>query len=243
MERLQKAIAQAGVCSRRKAEELILAGKVKVNGKVVSTLGTKVDGSDRISVNGKVISRQEKVYYVLNKPKGCITTVKDDKDRDTVMNYVPAQPRVFPVGRLDYDTSGVLLLTNDGDFANKITHPRYHLAKTYEVNLQGMLSEEDVRKLRRGFSHDGKTFAPAKVFIKNKDYPRNRMQLELTIYEGQNHQVKNMMEALGHEVRKLHRSRIGFVTCQDLRPGECRRMKPFDVRKLMAMTDQGDAGE
>ncbi len=237
MERLQKLIAQSGICSRRKAEELILAGKVKVNGKVVSTLGTKADFSDSITVNGKTISRDEKVYYVLNKPKGCVTTVKDDKDRQTVMDYVPANVRVFPVGRLDYDTSGVLLLTNDGAFANKMMHPRYHLPKTYEVNLQGMLTEEDVKKLRRGFTYDGEKFAPAKVFIKNKDVPRDRMQLDLTIYEGKNHQVKKMMEALGYEVRKLHRSRFGFVNVMGMKPGECRRLKPFDVRKLVAMTE------
>lgn len=238
MERLQKVIAQSGVCSRRKAEELILAGKVKVNGQKVTTLGTRVSAQDQISVNGKIISKEEKVYYVLNKPKGCVTTVKDDKDRDTVMNYVPAGTRVFPVGRLDYDTSGVLLLTNDGRFANQMMHPRYHLPKTYEINLQGMLSEEDIRKLRRGFSWKGETFGPAKVFIRNKDYARDRMLVSLTIYEGHNHQVKNMMEALGHHVRKLHRASFGFVTVQDLRPGECRRLKPFDVRRLMAMAEE-----
>ncbi len=237
-ERLQKVIAQSGICSRRKAEELILAGKVKVNGTTITTLGTKVDPKDRITVNGKTLSKDEKVYYVLNKPKGCVTTVKDDKDRDTVMNYVPANPRVFPVGRLDYDTSGVLLLTNDGDFANQMMHPRYHLPKTYEVNLQGMLSEDDVKKLRKGFTYQGEKFSPAKVFIKNKDYARDRMLLDLTIYEGRNHQVKKMMEALGHEVRRLNRSRFGFITVEDLRPGEARRLKPYDVRKLIAMAQE-----
>ena len=238
MERLQKVIAQSGVCSRRKAEELILDGKVKVNGKTVTTLGTKVDGSDKITVNGQTLSKEEKVYYVLNKPKGCVTTVKDDRDRDTVMDYVPASPRVFPVGRLDYDTSGVLLMTNDGSFANKMMHPRYHLPKTYEINLQGMLSEDDVKKLRKGFSWKGETFAPAKVFIRNKDYARDRMLLDLTIYEGHNHQVKNMMEALGHQVRRLNRSKFGFVEVASMKPGEMRRLKPYDVRKLIAMSEE-----
>lgn len=238
-ERLQKLIAQSGICSRRKAEELILAGKVKVNGKVVTTLGTKASSSDRITVNGKAISKDEKVYYVLNKPKGCITSMKDEKDRPTVMDYVPSDVRVFPIGRLDYDTSGVLLLTNDGDFANKMMHPRYHLPKTYEINLQGILSEDDVCKLRKGFSYNGETFAPAKVFIKNKDVTRDRMLVDLTIYEGKNHQVKKMMEALGHEVRRLNRSAFGFVRVDDMRPGECRRLKRYDVRKLEAMSEQG----
>lgn len=238
MERLQKLIAQSGVCSRRKAEELILEGKVKVNGKTVRELGVKASPSDRITVSGKPIAREEKVYYVLNKPKGCITSVKDDKDRPTVMDYVPASPRVFPVGRLDWDTSGVLLLTNDGEFANKMMHPRYHLPKTYEINLQGMLTDEDVRLLRKGFSYKGEKFAPAKVFIKNKDYARDRMLLDLTIYEGHNHQVKKMMEALGHSVRRLNRSRFGFVEVRDLRPGEYRRLKPYDMRRLIAGSEE-----
>lgn len=241
MERLQKAIAQAGICSRRKAEELILAGKVKVNGKVVTTLGTQVDADDKISVNGNTISKEEKVYYILNKPKGCVTTAKDDKGRTTVMDYVPASPRVFPIGRLDYDTSGVLLLTNDGKFANQMMHPRYHLPKTYEVNLQGLLSDEDIKKLRKGFTWKQYKFAPAKVFVKNKDYARGRTLLDLTIYEGQNHQVKNMMEALGHEVRRLNRSRFGFVEATNLKPGQYRRLKPYDVRKLIAMSEEQES--
>ncbi len=238
MERLQKVIAQSGICSRRKAEELILAGKVKVNNETIRTLGTKVSPSDTISVNGVKIAKDEKVYYVLNKPKGCVTTVKDDKDRRTVMDYVPSNVRVFPVGRLDYDTSGVLLLTNDGEFANMMTHPRYHLPKTYQINLQGMLSEDDVRKLRKGFSWKGETFAPAKVFIKNKDYARDRMLVDLTIYEGHNHQVKKMMEALGHEVRRLNRSSFGFINVDHLKPGEVRRLKAIEVRKLKAMSEE-----
>lgn len=240
MERLQKVIAQAGICSRRKAEELILAGKVKVNGRKVDTLGTKVSGDDDIVVNGQRISKEEKVYYVLNKPKGCISSVSDEEGRQTVMDFLPKNNRVYPVGRLDYDTSGVLILTNDGSFTNRMLHPKYHLPKTYEVNLQGILSDEDVQKLRKGFSAKGETFAPAKVRIREKDYSRGRTQLDLTIYEGKNHQVKNMMKALGHEVRKLNRSRFGFVEVSGMKPGEYRRLKPYDVRKLLAMVSQGE---
>ena len=238
MERLQKVIAQSGICSRRKAEELILAGKVKVNNQTIHTLGTKVSPSDTISVDGQKIAKDEKVYYVLNKPKGCVTTVKDDKDRRTVMDYVPSSVRIFPVGRLDYDTSGVLLLTNDGEFANMMTHPRYHLPKTYQVNLQGMLTEEDVRKLRKGFSWKGETFAPAKVFIKNKDYARDRMLVDLTIYEGHNHQVKKMMDALGHQVRRLNRSTFGIINVDHPKPGEVRKLKAIEVRKLKMMSEE-----
>ncbi len=244
MERLQKVIAQAGICSRRKAEELILAGKVKVNGQVVNVLGTKVRGDDDITVNGKRIEREEKVYYVLNKPKGCVSTVSDDRTgRKTVLDYLPDDHRVYPVGRLDYDTSGVLILTNDGDFTNKMLHPRYHLPKTYEINLQGMLDDEDIRRLRKGFSHDGIHYAPAKVFIREKDYSRDRMLLNLTIYEGRNHQVKNMMEALGKTVRRLNRSRFGMIDVKGMKPGEYRRLKMHDVKELMRMAQEGQETE
>lgn len=239
-QRLQKVIAQAGICSRRKAEELILNGKVEVNGKIVRELGTKVAGDDVIKVNGRSISKEEKVYYVLYKPKGCLTTVQDEKgkDRPTIMNYAPKGERVFPVGRLDYDTSGVLLLTNDGQFANQMTHPRYHLPKTYLVNLDGMLDDEAIAKLRKGFTCSEGTFAPAQVRILEKDYPRGRMQIELTVFEGQNHQVKRMMEGLGCKVRKLHRSKFGCVALGSLRPGETRRLRTAERRELTGMAQE-----
>jgi 23S rRNA pseudouridine2605 synthase len=237
MERIQKVIAQSGYCSRRKAEELIAAGKVKVNGERAQ-IGMKVSGLDQITVNGMRLSKEEKTYYVLNKPKGCISSVKDEHGRKTVIDYVPKEHRVFPVGRLDYDTSGVLILTNDGDFANKMIHPRHHIPKTYEINLQGILSDEDIRKIRKGFTYNDQTYAPAKVFVKSVDNTRERSLVDLTIYEGQNHQVKNMMEALGHQVRRLNRSRFGFVTAQGLRPGEYRKLKMFDVKKLVRMSEE-----
>lgn len=237
MERLQKVIAQAGICSRRKAEELILAGKVRVNGKVADTLGLKVSGSDDVVVDGQRLRKEEKVYYVLNKPKGCITSVQDEKGRPTVMNYLPKDKRIFPVGRLDYDTSGVLILTNDGSFTNKMLHPRYKIPKTYEINLQGMLNADDIARLRQGFSSQGDTFAPAKVYIRQKDYTRDRMLLNLVIYEGQNHQVKKMMEALGKKVRRLHRSKFGFIETEGMKPGEYRKLKVHDVKKLISMSE------
>ncbi len=232
MERLQKVIAQAGICSRRKAEQLILDGKVRVNGKIVETLGTQVSGSDTIEVAGKPISRQEYVYYLLNKPKGCITTSSDDKGRPTVMDYIDESVRVFPVGRLDWDTSGALILTNDGQFTNLMTHPRHEIPKTYRINLQGMLTDEDLTKIRKGFKGEGMKFAPAKVAIVSKDYPRDRMIVDLTLHEGQNHEVKNMMSALGHQVRRLHRVKFGDLSADDLKPGEYRRIKPHEITKL-----------
>ena len=239
MERLQKVIAQAGVCSRRKAEELIINGKVKVNGKVCDILGTKVSNKDLIEVNGEVITKEEKVYYIMNKPKGCLCTNSDDKGRKTVLDYMPKDERIFSVGRLDYDTSGVLLLTNDGEFCNHMIHPRYHLEKTYVVNLQGILTDEDIQKLKKGLKTKYESFQPAKVFVLQKDFTRNRTQFELTIKEGKNHQVKNMMKALGHEVRRLHRIRFAFLEVNDLRAGQYRRLKPYEIKKLNRLSLEG----
>jgi 23S rRNA pseudouridine2605 synthase len=239
MERLQKVIAQAGICSRRKAEELIVSGKVRVNGQVCSELGTKVSASDEIVVNGKPLEKENKVYYVIHKPKSCICSNKDQFDRKTVLDYLPADKRIFTVGRLDYDTSGVLICTNDGKFANELMHPRYHINKTYLINLDGILSDDDVRALRKGLVTKDETYLPAKVFIKQKDYTRGRTQLELTIQEGKNHQVKNMMEALGHKVRRLHRSKFGGITADDLKPGEYRILKNKEIKDLKAMAMEG----
>ena len=237
MERLQKVIAQSGVCSRRKAEELIRRGRVRVNGEVVTELGTKVSPKDFIEVNGKQLEKEDFVYYVLYKPKGTICSVKDEKGRPTVMDYLPKGHRIFPVGRLDFDTSGVLLATNDGDFTNKMIHPRYHVPKTYVINLQGMLTSEDIHRLKEGLVTKEETYQPARVKILQKDYTRDRMGLELTILEGKNHQVKKMMEALGHQVRKLHRKSFGPITVEGLRPGENRRLKPYELKQLLRLRE------
>ena len=238
MERLQKVIAQSGVCSRRKAEELITQGKVRVNGHVCNVLGTKVSGNDTIEVNGTVLDKEDKVYYIMNKPKGCVCTSADDKDRKTVLDFAPKGQRIYPVGRLDYDTSGVLLLTNDGEFCNRMIHPRYHLPKTYVVNVQGMLTGEDIHQIKTGIVTKECTYQPAHVNIVQKDYTRNRCILELTIREGKNHQVKKMMEALGYEVRRLHRSKFAFLEVKDLKPGEYRRLKPFEIKQLNKLVEE-----
>ena len=239
MERLQKVIARSGICSRRKAEELILEGKVYVNGELCTTLGTKVSGNDEIEVDGKLLELEDKVYYVINKPKGCICSSNDDRDRRTVLDYLDIPQRVYTVGRLDYDTSGVLLLTNDGDFCNQMIHPRYHLPKTYVVNLQGTLTQDDIRLLRKGLKTNIGDFQPAKVKVISNDVTRDRTIFELTIMEGKNHQVKNMMEALGHQVRKLHRVRFGSIEVNDLKPGEYRRLKPYEVKQLKLAAQEG----
>lgn len=240
MERLQKVIAKSGVCSRRKAEELIAQGKVYVNGEVCTVLGTKVSGNDLIEVNGQEISFEEKEYYVLYKPKGCICSAHDEKGRQTVVDFIQTNARIYPVGRLDYDTSGVLLLTNDGEFTNMMTHPRFHLPKVYNVNLQGILSEDDIKKLKKGLKTKTESYQPARVRMNEVDPTRDRCLFELTIKEGKNHQVKNMMIGLGHEVRKLHRSRFAFVTVEGLNPGEYRILKPYEVKQLKKLALEGE---
>ena len=239
MERLQKVIAQAGICSRRKAEELILNRKVRVNGEICDVLGTKVRGDDDIEVNGQLIERQEFVYYLFYKPKGCVCTNKDNFDRRTVLDYFPSSERIFSVGRLDYDTSGVLIMTNDGAFCNMMTHPRYHLSKTYLVNIEGILSDEDVKKMRKGLVSKDEKYQPARVRIIEQDHMRERTQFELTICEGKNHQVKNMMLTLGHKVRRLHRIRFAFLDLKNLKPGAYRILKPYEIKKLKQMAQEG----
>ena len=236
MERLQKVMAQAGLCSRRTAEKWILEGRVKINGEVCHTLGTKVSGNDRIDVDGKTIEKEQYAYYVFYKPKGTICSVNDDKGRKTVLDYMPKDTRLYPVGRLDYDTTGILLMTNDGEFTNMMTHPKYHLPKVYVISLQGILEKEDIKKLRKGFGD----YQPAKVYILETDMTRQRMRLELTIFEGKNHQIKNMMSDLGCEVRKLHRKQFGFIDLGQLHPGQYRKLKMFEVKQLKRYAMQGD---
>ncbi|TLS35632.1 pseudouridine synthase [Pseudalkalibacillus caeni] len=233
MERLQKVIAQAGVTSRRKAEQLIKEGKVKVNGKVVTELGTKVSPNQKIEVNGIPVEREEPVYFLFYKPTGVISSVKDDKGRKTVIDYFgEIEQRVFPVGRLDYDTSGILILTNDGDFANLLMHPRYHVEKVYVAKIEGIPTKETIIKLQKGVQlDDGKT-SKAKARILSIDKKKKRAIVELTIHEGKNRQVRRMFDAVGHPVMKLKRERYGFLDLQGLNPGEFRELKPIEVKHL-----------
>ena len=240
MERLQKVMAAAGIASRRKCEELIVQGRVSVNGQLVSELGYKVKKGDQIAVDGKMIEKEGKVYYLMNKPKKSMCTSNDEFGRKTVIELVEGTERIFTVGRLDYDTSGVLLLTNDGDFANEIIHPRYHLPKVYNLTINGILKPEDMRKLKNGIVlDDGYKTMPAKFKITEKDLKKNQCSFDLTIYEGRNRQIKRMIEALGYEVRRLHRKQIAFLGCSDLRQGEYRTLKPFEVKKLRTLATQG----
>ncbi len=240
MDRLQKVIAQAGITSRRKAEELIVAGKVTVDGEIITELGYKVRKGATILVNGKPVVRENKVYYVMNKPRKTLCTLADDRQRETVVSLIPTEYRIFPVGRLDYDTSGVLILTNDGDFANSLIHPRYHLPKTYEVKIKGILTTAQIKQLEAGVKlDDGVMTLPSKLWVTNKDFEKKTTEFELTIMEGRNRQIKRMMEVYGHQVRKLHRKSLGFLDCRDLSMGEYRLLKPFEVKKLRQMAEEG----
>ncbi len=233
MERLQKVIASSGYCSRRKAEELIVEGKVKVNGKVITELGTKVDYNDTVLVNGKPLNnKEEKTYYLLNKPRGVVTTVKDEKDRKTVMELIPNDKRVYPVGRLDYDTTGVLILTNDGELTNLLTHPKNHVEKTYIAKVEGLVMKQDLEKLCNGVIIDGKKTSRAKARIKKMDKKTNHTIVELVIYEGRNHQVKKMFEAIGYKVLKLKREKFSFLSVSNLKSGEYRLLSVKEVKKL-----------
>ncbi|UOY93512.1 rRNA pseudouridine synthase [Ectobacillus sp. JY-23] len=235
MERLQKVIAQAGIASRRKAEELIQQGSVKVNGKVVKELGTKVTRNDRIEVEGIQIEKEEPVYFMLYKPTGVISSVKDEKGRKAVTDFFPmVKERIFPIGRLDYDTSGLLLLTNDGEFANLLMHPRNEIEKVYIAKVKGIMDNEKVRKLQRGIMlEDGKT-APAKVKVLGSDRKKETALVEITIHEGRNRQVRRMFEAVGCKVTKLKRERYAFLGLGALRPGDGRALTPHEVKQLRA---------
>jgi 23S rRNA pseudouridine2605 synthase len=239
MERLQKAIAQAGVTSRRKAEELIRAVKVKVNVKTVSELGTKVTASDRIEVNGIPIEKEEPVYFLLYKPSGVLSAVQDDKKRKVVTDFFKeVEQRIYPVGRLDYDTSGLILLTNDGEFANRLMHPKFELDKTYVAKIEGALTKEKQHMLEKGVRlEDGKT-APAEVKLLSADKNKNASVVEMTIHEGKNRQVRRMFEAVGCPVLKLKRERYAFLTLRGLNPGEWRELTPHEVKKLHASAEK-----
>lgn len=233
MERIQKIIAQSGYCSRRKAEELISAGKVKLNGKVVTKLGTTADGNDIIEVEGYTIeSKQEKVYVLLNKPRGVVTSTKDDKHRKVVTDLINIPTRIYPVGRLDYDTTGVLLLTNDGELTNELLHPSNHIEKVYVAKIKGILTPGHKKTLESGVVIDGIKTAPSKVKIKKIDKKANTSIVEIMIYEGRNHQVKNMFKALGYDVEKLRRDRLLFLTCDGLPTGEYRFLSIKEVKRL-----------
>ncbi|MGV3135460.1 pseudouridine synthase [Brevibacillus agri] len=234
MERLQKVLAHAGVASRRHCEELIAQGHVQVNGQVVREQGMKVDpATDRITVKGREIALEEHVYYLLYKPTGVITSVTDPRGRRVVTDLLTGvKERVYPVGRLDYDTSGLLLLTNDGDLANKLAHPSYEIDKVYRAWVKGVPSQEKLKKLATGIRlEDGMTSPGASRLVKAESGNAKAL-IELTIHEGRNRQVRRMCDAIGHPVLTLERIRLGFLTLEGLRPGQYRPLSRQEVDKL-----------
>ncbi len=240
MERIQKVIAQAGVASRRKVEELIQQGRVSVNGDILRELGYKVKKGDFITVDGKAIEKENKVYYIMNKPKKSMCTSDDEFERTTVVSMIPCRERLFTVGRLDYDTSGVIILTNDGEFANMMMHPNYHLPKKYNLTINGLLSVDHMKQLTTGVVlDDGAKTLPAKYKLREKDDKKNQMSLDLTITEGRNRQIKRMMEAFGFKVTRLHRRQFGMITVDDLPQGAYRVMKPYEVKLMKQFATTG----
>ena len=235
MERLQKIIAESGYASRRKAEELIKKGKVIVNGKVVTELGTKASFGDDILVEGKKIEKEEKEYYIFNKPRGVITSTSDDKGRRVVTDYFNSNKRLFPVGRLDYDTTGLLIVTNDGELSNLITHPKNEIEKVYVAKIEGIIKGTEINKLKSGIVLDGTKCVPKRVKLKSFDKKSNSSIVEITITEGKNHEVKRLFESVGFSVSKLKRERVAFLSLDNLKSGEYRKLNPKEVKQLFSL--------
>lgn len=234
MERLQKVIAQAGICSRRKAEELIKDGKVKVNNEV-ATLGMQVGSSDTITVCGKLIRKEGKVYFLLNKPRGVVCTASDDKNRKTVVDLIKTDKRIYPVGRLDYDTTGALILTNDGELANILMHPKNGITKVYYVKMEGKLLGDEIHTLERGIVVDNKTLKPDKIKFRKYDASTNVTFAFVILHEGHNHEIKKLFEYINHPVIKLKRESIAFLDVLSLKSGEYRMLNPKEVQKLYSL--------
>ena len=235
MERLQKVIAASGIASRRKAEDLITEGKVKVNGQIVRELGTKVSSSDTVEVNNQIIEKEPKEYYILNKPRGVVTTTSDEHNRKTVVDLIPTKARIYPVGRLDYDTTGLLLLTNDGEFANILMHPNDNVSKVYMAKLDGSIKGEQINRLKDGVEIDGTLVSASRVKLKKVNEKNNTCMVQITIHEGKNHQVKKMFEKVGFKVDKLKREKVAFFDLKDLQSGEFRKLTPKEVAKVYAL--------
>ena len=233
-ERLQKVLAQAGIASRRDAEKIILEGRVKVNSKIIKELGTKVDPQkDKITVDGKKIVAEKKKYYLFNKPKGVITSLSDPEGRKSILDYVKKFPqRVFPVGRLDYNTEGLLLLTNDGELSQLLTHPKHNINKTYRVDALGIINEETLDKLRIGVTLEDGVTAPAVVNLVEYQHEKNLTIFDITIHEGRNRQVRRMCDSIGHSVRNLKRTKFADLSLKGIKRGGFRELENDEVKNL-----------
>lgn len=236
MERLQKVIAHAGVASRRAAEKLIQAGRVEVNDQIVTELGIQVKQSDQIKVDGVPLKKEPLVYFLLNKPRGVISSAHDEKGRKTVVDIFKEEgieERIYPIGRLDYDTTGLLLLTNDGDLTNQLMHPKFEVDKVYVAKVKGRVSNEALKTLRTGVKIDGRLTAQAKAKVVSVSDDRKHSIVRLTIHEGHYHQVKKMLKAVGNPVVKLHREEYAGLTLAGLpSAGQWRKLRPNEVKAL-----------
>lgn len=235
MERLQKQISNLGYCSRRKAEELITAGKVFVNGKKVTELGTKVDTNDTITIDGVTLTSSEKVYYMFNKPREVISSTSDDKGRKTILDYFDINTRIYPIGRLDYDTTGIILLTNDGEFANLMMKPNSKISKVYLAKINSIMSVEELKKLKEGVTVKGIKYTPDKVKVKKIDKVKNTSMIEITIHEGKNHEIKKMFEYFNLDVLKLTRKEYGNLRLDNLPSGKYRKLTIHEVKSLYSL--------
>ena len=238
MERLQKVIANSGYCSRRKAEELISKNLVKVDGVIVNTLGVKVDSNAVIEIDGKALNRETKEYILLYKPRGVVSTASDDKGRKTVVDLIDTDKRLYPVGRLDYDTTGALLLTNDGELSNLLTSPKSLVDKTYIAKVEGFFTSKDLKLMEHGVNIDGYLTQKCNVKIKKYDKKNNVTFVYVTIHEGKNHQVKKMFESLGFNVIKLKREKFGNLSLDGLSSGKYRKLNIKEVHTLYSLVKQ-----
>lgn len=232
MDRLQKIIAQSGIASRRGAEQLILENRVRVNGQIINTLGVKVDTNDKIEVDGKRIKPQRFEYYLLNKPRGYICTTNDDKDRKIVCDLIDTKAKIYPVGRLDYNTTGLLILTNDGKFKNILEHPSNKVTKTYLAKLNNIIDSNTIEKIKKGFKIDGRFIRPKKIKIKKIDKDKQTCIVEIVIFEGLNHEVKKIFELFNYDVVKLTRTREYIFTLDKLNSGDYRKLTVDEIKSV-----------
>ena len=232
--RLQKYLASCGIASRRKSEEMILQGKISVNGNKITELGIKINPvKDIVEYNGKKVELEnQKVYILLNKPIGYVTTVKDQFNRDSVLDLVKINKRLVPVGRLDMYTSGALILTNDGEFVYRVTHPKHEIEKTYNATIVGKVTKEEVEQLKKGVRIDDYITKPAKVKILKIDEQKNQSRLQITIHEGKNRQIRKMCETINHKVIALHRSKIGNIAVKDIPIGKWRYLTKKEIESM-----------
>lgn len=239
LERLQKIIAQSGLTSRRKAEDLIVDGRVKVNSEIVDTLGTKVAPSDEVEVDNIPLYKEKNVYYLLYKPRGFISSVQDEKDRETVIDLMnDVTERIYPIGRLDYSTSGILLLTNDGDFAHLLMHPKHEIEKVYVTKVKGIPSKETLLQLRKGVQDKGDLLKAIDYRVISTDKRKETTILEIRLHEGKNHQIRRMMEGIGYPIMKLKREKYGHLTLSGLSPGKYRPITRQEMNDLTAIATE-----